>query len=56
MFQDGSYFGAALCAVDFNGDGLDDLLVGAPLYKSTLYDEGLVHVFINRRGVSDDCQ
>ena len=42
----GSYFGAALCAVDVNSDGRDDLLVGAPMDSSHLYDEGLVDVFI----------
>ncbi|CAF1171757.1 unnamed protein product [Adineta ricciae] len=30
--QMGEYFGASLCVVDINNDGLDDLLVGAPLY------------------------
>ncbi|KAK7481297.1 hypothetical protein BaRGS_00027557, partial [Batillaria attramentaria] len=45
--QFGSYFGAALCAADLNGDGLDDLLVGAPMYMES-YDEGRVYVYINR--------
>ncbi len=30
--QFGSRFGQALAAVDVNGDGFDDLVVGAPLY------------------------
>ncbi|CAF0948012.1 unnamed protein product [Adineta steineri] len=30
--QIGEYFGASLCVIDINNDGLDDLLVGAPLY------------------------
>uniref|UniRef100_UPI00358F1A1C integrin alpha-9-like n=1 Tax=Myxine glutinosa TaxID=7769 RepID=UPI00358F1A1C len=47
----GSYFGAALCAVDVNSDGLSDLLVGAPM-TSRARDEGRVHVYINR-GNSD---
>lgn len=29
----GSYFGSTLAAMDVNGDGLDDLLIGAPLYE-----------------------
>ena len=30
-----SYFGSVLGALDVNGDGFDELLVGAPLYQST---------------------
>ncbi|KAL0963711.1 hypothetical protein UPYG_G00309870 [Umbra pygmaea] len=43
----GSYFGASVCAVDLNGDGLSDLLVGAPMY-SVVREEGEVHVYINQ--------
>ena len=32
--QRGAGFGETLAAVDINGDGLDDLIVGAPLYTS----------------------
>ncbi|XP_068101522.1 integrin alpha-4 isoform X2 [Hyperolius riggenbachi] len=42
----GSYFGAAVCAVDLNGDGLSDLLVGAPM-ESTVREEGRVYVYMN---------
>lgn len=42
----GSYFGAAVCAVDLNSDGLSDLLVGAPM-QSTIREEGRVFVYIN---------
>ncbi|XP_036400674.1 integrin alpha-4 [Megalops cyprinoides] len=45
--QLGAYFGATVCAVDLNSDGLSDLLVGAPMY-STVREEGRVHVYINR--------
>uniref|UniRef100_V9KBK8 Integrin alpha-4 n=1 Tax=Callorhinchus milii TaxID=7868 RepID=V9KBK8_CALMI len=42
----GSYFGASVCAVDLNSDGLSDLLVGAPMY-STVREEGRVYVYLN---------
>nr|XP_006121755.2 integrin alpha-4 [Pelodiscus sinensis] len=42
----GSYFGAAVCAVDLNTDGLSDLLVGAPM-QSKIREEGRVYVYIN---------
>ncbi|XP_004375514.1 integrin alpha-4 [Trichechus manatus latirostris] len=42
----GSYFGASICAVDLNADGLSDLLVGAPM-QSTIREEGRVFVYIN---------
>ncbi|XP_030065983.1 integrin alpha-4 [Microcaecilia unicolor] len=42
----GSYFGAAVCAVDLNADGLSDLLVGAPM-QSTVREEGRVFAYIN---------
>ncbi|XP_077010477.1 integrin alpha-4 isoform X2 [Tamandua tetradactyla] len=42
----GSYFGASICAVDLNADGLSDLLVGAPM-QSTVREEGRVFVYIN---------
>ena len=49
--QYGSYFGASVCAADLNGDGLDDLLIGAPTFMQK-YDEGRVYVYINREFVS----
>lgn len=45
--QLGSYYGASVCVVDLNADGLSDLLVGAPMY-STVREEGRVHVYINQ--------
>ncbi|XP_076799395.1 integrin alpha-2-like [Clavelina lepadiformis] len=44
----GSYFGGALLSADFNNDGKDDLLVSAPLYSLTSYDEGKVFVYISQ--------
>lgn len=32
--QIGSRFGHAIIAIDINGDDLDDLVVGAPLFKA----------------------
>ncbi|XP_028848029.1 integrin alpha-4 isoform X2 [Denticeps clupeoides] len=43
----GSYYGASVCAIDLNSDGLSDLLVGAPMYSS-VREEGRVHVYINQ--------
>ena len=43
----GSYFGATLCATDINGDGKDDLLVGAPTYTTKSVSEGQVLLFIS---------
>jgi hypothetical protein len=49
--QSGSYFGATLCAVDLDGDDIDDvLLVGAPLetiieQDHVTVDAGSVHVY-----------
>ncbi|CAH0581590.1 unnamed protein product [Chrysodeixis includens] len=48
--QSGSYFGASVCCTDINGDGFDDLLVGAPTFVNTEdwlpYDQGAVYVFL----------
>lgn len=47
--QVGEYFGAAVCVLDVNGDGLDDVIVGAPHYGSTkTWDQGRVHVYVTR--------
>nr|WEL12720.1 integrin alpha 5 [Halisarca dujardinii] len=46
----GSYFGYTLAAVDFNNDGFDDVLVGAPLYfkASGLPEIGAVYIYDNQ--------
>ncbi|GLH00736.1 Integrin alpha-PS3 [Gryllus bimaculatus] len=47
--QLGEYFGASLCVADFNKDGLDDLLVGAPQHsvKTNIGDEGCIYVLLS---------
>lgn len=46
--QFGDYFGYALLADDFNGDGHLDLAVSAPLYSDhEIYDLGAVYIFLN---------
>eukprot|EP00095_Tigriopus_kingsejongensis_P006701 maker-scaffold25_size650667-snap-gene-3.23 protein:Tk06701 transcript:maker-scaffold25_size650667-snap-gene-3.23-mRNA-1 annotation:"integrin alpha-ps2-like" len=46
-FQFGSRFGQSICAVDINGDGFDDLVVGAPLFtpRKGVGEGGNVYVF-----------
>lgn len=46
--QIGAYFGYALCVCDVDGDQLDDLIIGAPMYtppnNEGKYDVGRVYV------------
>jgi hypothetical protein len=42
-----SYFGYDVTALDLNGDGLDDLVVGAPFYYKSAKG-GAVYVFLNQ--------
>ena len=44
--QYGEYFGASLISADINNDKLDDIIVGAPFYKSSQYDEGRIYIFL----------
>ncbi|XP_046616678.1 integrin alpha-PS2 isoform X1 [Neodiprion virginianus] len=48
--QMGAYFGYSVIACDVNGDGLDDLVVGAPMFTieddpKMTYETGRVHIF-----------
>jgi len=48
--QLGSYFGYALCVSDLDGDGTDDLVVGAPLFTNFTknkdhYETGRIYVY-----------
>ncbi|XP_063422248.1 integrin alpha-4-like [Mytilus trossulus] len=43
--QTGSYFGAALCSLSIEGDKLDYLVVGAPMFADKRPEEGRVFVF-----------
>ncbi|XP_004621085.2 integrin alpha-IIb [Sorex araneus] len=53
--QMASYFGHSVAVTDVNGDGRDDLLVGAPLYMESragrkLAEVGRVYLFLQSRG------
>lgn len=49
-YQPGELFGAALVYIDVDGDGIDELIVGAPLHSEysdvqLRHDIGVVYVF-----------
>ena len=52
--QMGEGFGTSAAACDINGDGFDDLIVGAPTFSSgrSSKNMGRVHVFINAAGAT----
>lgn len=60
--QIGEYFGYSLARADVDGNGLDDLIIGAPMYSELgntegKYDVGRVYVLLQSRGVSvADCE
>uniref|UniRef100_A0A034WCR8 Integrin alpha-PS3 n=1 Tax=Bactrocera dorsalis TaxID=27457 RepID=A0A034WCR8_BACDO len=46
--QYGEYFGYSLLVEDLNGDGLDDMLIGAPHHTvNSVFEAGAVYMFIN---------
>ncbi len=49
----GEYFGASLLALDINGDGIEDLIVGAPYYSDERRREiGRIYVYMNKARIS----
>ena len=52
--QVGAYFGSAVIALDLNNDGLNDVVVGAPMFKrdTDSYDLGQVVIFMREKSSS----
>lgn len=50
----GDRFASALATGDFNGDGLDDLAIGAPFDDASALDGGMVETFLGRPAGFDD--
>lgn len=54
--QIGSYFGYSICVCDVDGDKLDDLIVGAPMYTEPnnegKYEMGRVYIMFQDKFVS----
>ncbi|WAQ94426.1 ITA4-like protein, partial [Mya arenaria] len=46
--QHGAKFGATVAAIDINDDGIDELLVGAPLYSGSYPEEGRVFIYTSK--------
>ncbi|VDH98859.1 integrin alpha 9 [Mytilus galloprovincialis] len=49
----GSGFGSSIIFEDINGDGLDDLLVGAPLQYNDVLDSGVVYIYYGDTDVTE---
>jgi integrin alpha 8 len=53
----GDYFAYSLCAIDVDGDKLDDLIIGAPMYTEPdnnegKYEVGRIYIVYQNRFVS----
>ena len=58
--QIGAYFGYTIATCDINGDGLDDILIGAPMWTDFTmmgkFETGRVYVVYQDKNVSlTDC-
>lgn len=57
--QIGAYFGYSLAAVDMDGDKLDDLVIGAPMYTESNnegdYETGRIYVVYQGTEVNIHC-
>lgn len=53
--QIGAYFGYSLCVVDVDGDNLDDLIIGAPMFTEPnnegKYENGRVYIVYQTKSV-----
>jgi hypothetical protein len=53
--QIGAYFGYSMCTIDVDGDKLDDIIVGAPMYTEPnnegKYETGRVYIIYQNRTV-----
>lgn len=55
--QQGEYFGYALLTEDFNGDGLPDLAISAPMHsKNSEQENGVVYIYLNEGKLSFNLQ
>ena len=56
--QIGAYFGYSIATCDINGDGLDDILIGAPMWTDFTamgkFETGRVYVVYQDKNVSFD--
>ena len=57
--QIGAYFGYTIATCDINGDGLDDILIGAPMWTDFSlmgkFETGRVYVVYQSKDVSVFC-
>ncbi|MDA2933129.1 integrin alpha [Acidobacteria bacterium AH-259-D05] len=50
--KNGEYSGSALAVGDFNGDGVDDVLIGSPFTDRPVNDAGVVYVMYGSKSLS----